>query len=137
MTTIAPARVDLQRFEDEGYLLIEDVFDPVRDLDPVVAEYTEKLDRVAAAWHTAGTIQSTYSDLPFTQRFAHILNDTGSAGYKPFDICLSGKITDDEPMAESMHLGPAIFDLITHPRLLDITEQLIGGEVLSNPIQHV
>ncbi|HET7770175.1 MAG TPA: phytanoyl-CoA dioxygenase family protein [Chloroflexota bacterium] len=137
MTTIAPSRVDLQRFEEEGYLLIEDVFDPVRDLDPVVAEYTEKLDRIAAEWKAAGKIQSTYSDLPFTERFAHILNDTGSPGYKPFDICLSGKITDDEPMEQSMHVGPAVFDLITHPRLLDVVEQLIGPEILSNPIQHV
>ena len=137
MTTVAPTRIDLQRFEDEGYLLIEDVFDPVRDLDPVVREYTEKLDRVAAEWHAAGKIQRTYSYLPFTERFAHILNDSGAAGYKPFDICLSGKITDDEPMEQSMHLGPAIFDLIRHPRLLDVVEQLIGSEILSNPIQHV
>jgi ectoine hydroxylase-related dioxygenase (phytanoyl-CoA dioxygenase family) len=137
MTTIAPPRVDVQRFEEEGYLLIEDVFDPVRDLDPVVREYTEKLDRVAAEWHARGVIQSTYADLPFTERFAHILNDTGAGGYRPFDICLGGKITDDEPMEQSMHVGPAVFDLIAHRGLLDIIEQLIGPEILSNPIQHV
>jgi hypothetical protein len=129
--------VDLQRFEEEGYLLIEDVFDPVRDLDPVVREYTAKLDQVAAEWHAAGTLPSTFSDLPFTQRFARILNVMGSGGYRPFDICLGGKISDQEPMAQSMHVGPAVFDLITHPRLLDVIEQLIGGEILSNPIQHV
>ena len=135
--TVAPVRVDVQRFQDEGYLLIEDVFDAERDLDPVVREYSEKLDRVADEWHAAGKIPSTFADRPFAERFAHILNATGSAGYKPFDICLSGKISDDEPMEQSMHLGPAIFNLITHPRLLDVAEQLIGGEVLSNPIQHV
>ena len=36
-----------------------------------------------------------------------------------------------------MHLGPAVFDIITNPRLLDVAEALVGPEVLSNPIQHV
>jgi ectoine hydroxylase-related dioxygenase (phytanoyl-CoA dioxygenase family) len=36
-----------------------------------------------------------------------------------------------------MHAGPAVFDLIRHPRLLDVIERLIGAEILSNPIQHV
>jgi hypothetical protein len=36
-----------------------------------------------------------------------------------------------------MHVGPAVFDLITSPRLVGVVEQLIGPEVLSNPIQHV
>jgi phytanoyl-CoA hydroxylase len=139
MAIAAPPRleVDIQRFEDEGYLLIEDVFDPVRDLNPVVDEYTEKLERVAAEWHAAGKLPSTFAELPFTQRFARILNAMGSPGYRPFDICLSGKIRDDEPMEQSMHLGPAVFNVIAHPRLLDVVERLIGPEILSNPIQHV
>jgi phytanoyl-CoA hydroxylase len=36
-----------------------------------------------------------------------------------------------------MHTRPAVFNLITNPRLLDVGEQLIGHEILSNPIQHV
>jgi hypothetical protein len=36
-----------------------------------------------------------------------------------------------------MHLGPAVFNLITSPRLLDAVEQIVGSEILSNPIQHV
>ena len=62
MVIAAAPRVDVQRFHDEGYLLIEDVFDPVRDLDPVVAEYEAKLDRVATQWAADGTIASTYAD---------------------------------------------------------------------------
>jgi phytanoyl-CoA hydroxylase len=33
-----------------------------------------------------------------------------------------------------MHTGPAVFNLITHRRLLDIVEQSIGPEILSNSI---
>jgi phytanoyl-CoA hydroxylase len=68
--------------------------------------------------------------LPFSERFSHVLNDAGPEGYRPFDITLSGPIADDSPM----HTGPAVFNLITHRRLLDIVEQSIGPEILSNSI---
>ena len=71
--------------------------------------------------------------MPFSERFGHVLNDAGPDGYLPFDITLWARSTEDSPM----HTGPAVFDLITHPRLLDVVEQLIGPEILSNPIQHV
>lgn len=125
--------VDLDRFNDQGYLLLDDVFDPKQDLDPVVQEYTEVMDRVAAEWHADGTISSTYAGLPFAQRLAHVLNDAGPDGYRPFDISLAGKITETTPM----HLGPAVFELITNRRLVDAVERIVGSEVLSNPIQHV
>jgi phytanoyl-CoA hydroxylase len=125
-------RVDRERFERDGYLVIENVFDPAADLDPVVREYDRQLDEIAADWHARELIDSTYEGLPFSERFGHVLNYAGPEGYRPFDITLSGPITEDSPM----HTGPAVFDLITHPRLLDVVEQLIGHEILSNPIQH-
>ena len=36
-----------------------------------------------------------------------------------------------------MHFGPAVFDFVTHKRLLDLVEDLIGPEITSNPIQHI
>jgi len=36
-----------------------------------------------------------------------------------------------------MHMGPAIFDLIRHERILDAVEDLIGPEITASPIQHV
>ena len=137
MAAAAAARIDVERFQDQGYLLVEDLLDPDRDLDPVVREYEAVLDRVAAEWRAAGRIASTYAGLPFAERFAHILNDAGPDAYRPFDITLSGRMAGPEPMHQSMHLGPAVFALITSPRLVDAVERLIGPEVLSNPIQHV
>jgi phytanoyl-CoA hydroxylase len=129
--------VDLERFEREGFVVLEAVFDPERDLDPVVREYGEVLDRITAEWVAEGRIRSTYADLPFAERFAHVLNDTGAAGYRPFDISLGGKLDLETPLYRLIHLGPAIFHLITHPRLVGAVEQIVGPEVLSNPIQHV
>src|SRR5688572_19215087 len=77
VTTLAAPRVDVEQFEDQGYVLIEDLLDPVRDLDPVVREYEAVLERVAAEWCAERKISLTYADLPFAQRFAHILNDAG------------------------------------------------------------
>lgn len=137
MAIAAPPGIDVERFEDQGYLLLEGLLDPVLDLDPVVREYEAVLARVTEEWRAAGKIAATYADLPFAQRFARILNEAGPEGYKPFDITLSGKPDDTVPMHESMHLGPAVFDLIRSPRLVDAVEQIVGPEVLSNPIQHV
>lgn len=133
MTVASAIRVDRERFVREGYVVIEDVLDPVWDLDPVVQEYAARLDELAGQWYANGRTDSTYAHLPFSERFAHVLNDVGPEGYRPFDITLSGPISKDSPM----HTGPAVFNLITHPRILDVVEQLIGGEILSNPIQHV
>lgn len=134
MSVVAGPRVDLERFQDEGYLVIEDVLDLKRDIQPVVEEYTALLDSLATRWHADGTIQSTYADLPFVQRLAHVLSDAGPQAYSHFDISLPFKgVTEQTPM----HLGPAVFGLLTSPRLVDVIEQFIGPEILSNPIQHV
>ena len=117
-TTASPIRVDREHFEREGYLVIPDVFDPYADLDPVVDEYAERLAMLAGVWAREGLIDSTYAELPFAERFAHVLNDIGPDGYRAFDITLSGAIDEDTPM----HTGPAVFNLITHSRLLDVVE---------------
>jgi phytanoyl-CoA hydroxylase len=134
MAVATRTKVDLERFRDEGYLVVEDVLDVERDLDPVVAEYTQKLDDLARTWHAEGKLTSTYAELPFVQRLAQVLTETGRTGYQPLDISLPFTgVTEETPI----HLGPATFRLLTSPRLLDAVEQVVGPEVLSNPIQHV
>jgi hypothetical protein len=128
-------RVDLDRFQEQGYLIVENALDPAVDLDPVVAEYSALLDGLAERWCATGLIPSTFSDLPFTERFARIvaaapreLNVMSS-----FDISLPfDGVTEETPI----HLGPATFGLLRNRRLLDLVEQFIGGEIFSNPIQH-
>ena len=134
MTITIPARVDVERFNEEGYLVVEDVLDVARDIEPVVEEYMALLDELVARWQAEGKLSSAYTDLPFPQRLARVLNEMGPAGYAPFDISLPFTgVTEETPI----HLGPATFALLTSPRLLDAVEQIIGPEILSNPIQHV
>lgn len=134
MVIASKPKVDIGRFQQEGYLVVEDVLDVERDIEPVVHEYERVLDGEIARWHAAGKIPSSYSDLPFVERLAAFLTDAGKPGYQAFDISLPFRgVTEEMPI----HLGPAVFGLLTSPRLIDVVEQFIGPEVLSNPIQHV
>jgi phytanoyl-CoA hydroxylase len=134
MAVANAVRVDVDRFREEGYLVVDTVLDIEQDIAPVVAEYTAKLEDLVARWHAAGQLTSTYADVPFHQRLARVLNELGPSGYAPFDISLPfAGVTEETPI----HLGPATFRLLTSPRLLDAVEQFIGPEILSNPIQHV
>ena len=120
-------------FADNGYLVVEDVFDRDSILEPVRTEYARLLDDLIKGWVAAGELESLPDGLDFFARLKHCYAH-GLDWFQPLDISLPGdQIRDDTPM----HFGPAVFSLITAPKLLDIVECLIGPEITSNPIQHV
>jgi len=128
------ARIDLDRFEAQGYLVVEELLDPVEDLDPVVQEYEELLDRLTERWQAEGKLPDTFRELPFARRFARVLQEAKDVNVMSyFDISLPFRgVTEETPI----HLGPRVFGLLTNPRLLDAVEQFVGPEIYSNPIQH-
>ncbi len=131
INTMALSDAQKTFFETQGYLVIENVLDPMT-LAKVTREYTDLLDRLYAGWHDEGRVPA-----PGAQDFWQKLLTSYAAGcdwFQPMDISLPGdEIQPDTPF----HFGPAVFDMMTHPRLLDIVEALIGPELTSNPIQHV
>lgn len=124
----------LEHFNQQGYVVIEDVLDE-HLLQALCDDYETLLDEMAAVWYAEGVIPSTFSDLPFTKRAAHIISYLNDMQYLHFDIALPNgqKLYEDTPI----HLSEAVFKLLTHPRLLDYVELFIGGEIYANPIQHV
>jgi phytanoyl-CoA hydroxylase len=127
--------VDLQAFDEQGFLVIENVLDPEHDIDPVVHEYESLLDELTLRWHADGLLARTFDELPFAQRFARVLSEAPRElnVMANFDISLPFEgVTEQTPI----HLGPATFGLLTNPKLLDVVEQVIGPEIYSNPIQH-
>lgn len=125
---------DLKRFEDQGYLLARGLLDPDRDLGPLIAEYEMVLDDAVTDLARRGMIQHGHAELPFGQRVSRVLEESDGALNKYLDITLPQKgISSSTPM----HCGPAIFDLLRHPKLLDAVERFIGPEIYSNPTQHV
>ena len=124
----------LEHFHTYGYLPVHGLLDPARDLEPVADEYRGVLDRLASDLSAEGAIGDAYPDLPFAERFMRIVADTGSAHSQYFDFSLPQTgIESTTPM----WTGQAVFALLTNPSLLDAVESLIGGEIESNPVQHV
>ena len=123
-----------ERFDVDGFLLVEDLFDPDADFAPLVEEWDEVLTRVAAELVAEGSLDSLYEGLAFHERLIAISAESERGIAQAFDISLPQKnITRDTPM----HLGDAVFRIVTHPKLLDQVEALIGPEIVSNPVQHV
>ncbi|MDE2649226.1 MAG: phytanoyl-CoA dioxygenase family protein [Chloroflexota bacterium] len=120
-------------FEENGYLAVDHLLDYDLDIQPVIAEYQQLLDDLCAQWVAEGRLAQTYSHLPFERRLVEVYR-AGCRYEQAIDIALpNSAVKFDTPI----HLGRAVFDLLRSPRLLAAVESLIGGEIYSNPIQHV
>lgn len=124
-------QTQLKQFETDGYVVVEDVLDPVR-LAAIKAEYAGLMDQLYAGWHAQGRVPDG-AGLAYWDKLLAAYR-AGCDWFQPMDISLPGdQIFADTPF----HFGPAVFDMVTNPALLDVVEQLIGPEITSNPIQHV
>ena len=75
MGSLTQAQVD--SFNEQGYLVVEDLLEPKAVLDPVIQEYHGVLDRLADHLHKQGDIASRYEELPFSERITRISAETG------------------------------------------------------------
>ena len=125
---------DMEKFQEQGYLVARDVLDPEVDLAPVFTEYEELLDRLSRMWLKRGTISDTFEGMPFNERLVQIAIATRGNYYPYVDISFTQ--TDVEERMP-VHSGPAVFNLLRSPRMLDAVEQFIGPEIYCNPVQHV
>ncbi|SFJ58215.1 phytanoyl-CoA dioxygenase family protein [Jannaschia pohangensis] len=120
--TLSPDQI--ATFHRQGYLVVDDVLDAGL-LARIETEYADLLHDLATGW-----------GLPWQGFFPtlHAAHLAGHDWFQPMDISLPGdRIRPDTPF----HAGPAVFDLLTSPALLDIAESLLGPELTSTPIQHV
>lgn len=119
---------EIADFRRNGFLIVENVLGP-DVLDPVRAEYQAIMDRLLQDWN----LSQRFGELDFAEQIKATYA-LGLDWFQPMDISLPGdRIRTDTPM----HFGPAVFDMVTAPRLLDLVEALIGAEITSCPIQHV
>lgn len=121
----------VKTFETQGYLVVEDLLEPdVRER--VKQEYFELMETLYAGWREEGLLNGGGARDFWGQLDA--ANRAGIDWFQPMDISLPGEeCAVDTPM----HFGPAVFDMVTSARVLDVVETLIGSEITSNPIQHV
>jgi phytanoyl-CoA hydroxylase len=105
----------LQHFDTEGYLIVEDVFND-DDLQPVIDDISVEIDRLANELVASGDLSQTFAEKDFTSRLTAITAET--------DVVLNAVISGQ--LATS-----GIFGLLTNPKLLDAVESLVGSEIIA------
>ena len=124
----------MDTFNRQGYLVVDDVEGLADCMHDLEEEYSCVLDALLSDLIEKGQIVAKYPHNGFSDRFTELVKETGRAFDAHFDFSLPQKgVTLDTPMWH----GPAMFNVITHDPLLDIVESIIGGEIYSNPVQHV
>lgn len=122
-----------QEIAAKGYAIVERVLDSDA-LNDIVADYERLLDKLAPEWRAQGRISSSFDGLPFAERLTAVLSDSNEDLFQHFDITLpNDTVTPETPV----HISRATYDFLRNEALLDQVEKVIGGEILSNPIQHV
>ncbi len=111
----------IQDFKENGYLLVEDALSP-DDLNPLIAEFDEIVDSGASRLYEEGEIDSEFKTEGFDTRLAKITEQSPVVFQKLFS---------------GAHTGPALFDLLVNPKLLDIAESLVGPEIMCHPAYRV
>ncbi len=124
----------IDRFNTDGYLVVEDVLSE-DGLSDVIAEYDEILRRVTTDLVGQGRLRPLQGTT-FSQRYIEAMRqlDDMYVLYQHLDISLP--MIEDLDRSHTLNTGPAVFRLLTDPRLLDIVESVIGPEIYSNPVQH-
>ena len=105
-------------FEREGYLIIEDLLTH-EELQPVVDEISEAIDMQARRLVASGELSRLYDEYDFEHRLTKICEETDK-------VALG--IWAGQPS------GPAFFDLIRNPSLLDVAEQFCGPELIGSSL---
>ena len=113
----------ITQFREEGYVIAEDVFDH-EDLEPIrldlEREINWKIDQLAAD----RKLTETYPGEAFEQRLTHIYRDSKENG--------EAVMQHLEGIRGGGYQGRGMFDLITHPKLLDAVESLVGSEIVAS-----
>ena len=114
----------IEFFGREGYLMVPEVFAPA-DLRPLRDEFTAVIHASALELRAAGKLSRLYEEEPFERRLSRIYAETDE---------ILGPIIG---RGGGGHSGPALFAIITHPRLLAVVESLIGPEIVASSVYRV
>ncbi len=108
----------LQRMDEEGYLIIERLFEDA-ELQPVIDEISADLDQRCRAAVAAGKLSRTYEEFDFEHRLTHVDAENQDISKSMWDMKV---------------VLPSFFGLMTNPKLLDVAEQLCGPELIASSV---
>lgn len=107
----------IQTFQDQGYLVVPQVV-PLPDLDPMINVISHVVDRQADRLHTEGKIADLCRQAPFDERWWRILQQFGGQ--------------NEMYGWHTTVFSQALFNLITHPAVLNVVGSLTEGEIQFN-----
>ena len=118
----------LSEFHEQGYLMVPDLIDAdtinaVRDeIDAVVRAEAAKL-------HEEGLLSKTWDECDFDHQLAQIATHEKEAADE-----LIRRVYGP---GGGGHMGPAIFEMIRHPDLLDAIESIVGPEIIGSSVYRI
>jgi phytanoyl-CoA hydroxylase len=102
-------------YQEQGFVVVPGLA-PNEALEAVRAAIADAVDQVARQRHADGQIDQVYEDVPFERRLAYVYQNATNKG-----------------MGWNREVfSKAIYDLVTHPTLLDLAEALLGPEITVN-----
>ncbi len=105
-------------FDRDGYLVVDGFFND-DDLQPVIGEITEEVNKRAAELVAKGELSKSYAEYGFERQLAMISKETDKVALSIWNGGLA---------------GPAFFNLIRNSKLLDIAESLCGPELIASSV---
>jgi hypothetical protein len=109
-----------QKYMEQGYLLLDNLYDPAR-LDPLIDELTHIIDRWAHRYYEQKRLADMFEGEPFDRRFFRIHEAMNGACSELNDAVLGKRKT------------AGMFHVMTLPEILDVVQSLIGPEILVHP----
>ena len=101
------------QYDDKGYVLLEGLFQP-QELKGLIDEIDDSVDQIANSFYANESIRSKYEDHGFDTRLLKIIEDSPDA-YRE--------------LVGSVLMGPELFKILSHSKLIDIVEGIVGPEV--------
>lgn len=106
-----------EKFAEQGYLVVQSALSD-SDLAPLIAVISEAVDTRATELYKERLISEVYEGMPFERRW--------------YDVLKACSRENEVFGWHTLVFSEALFHLITHPKVLDILESLIGSDIQFN-----
>ncbi|MGI8912615.1 MAG: hypothetical protein ACR2JY_02300, partial [Chloroflexota bacterium] len=106
-------REQQQQYDEQGFVLLRGLLQP-DELQPLIREIEAAVETLGRDYQAAGRLRSLHADAPFQTRFLKMVEECPA---------IYPELTGSRLM------GPALFQLLSHAKLVDLAESIVGPEV--------
>jgi len=115
-------------FQREGYFIADNVFAP-EDLEPLRQDLAAAIDEKIDELRVGGKLTRTHAGLSLEQRLTRIYGDDAANG--------EAVMQHLEGLRGGGFKGRSMFDLITHPKLMQAVAGLVGPEIVASSVYRI